>query len=737
MSPPAPSYTLNRMSPHDLFAERRTRATATAAAPLVLGLAAVVLVPTGAPAAPAAAAESADPRALEDIVVTATRLAAHSFDLPVSIDRVDGRALRDGQFAVNLSEALGVVPGLSVQNRQNYAQDLQLSVRGFGARSSFGVRGVRLYADGIPGTMPDGQGQFSHFDLGGADRIEVMRGPFSALYGNSSGGVISIYTEDGRPGVALDGAAGAGSLSMQRYMLKASGDTGSTNFVVDAAHFETNGDRDHSRAERNTGNAKVRLALGEHSKLTLVANVILTPEIQDPLGLTRSQLAADPGQAGTNALAYNTRKRLQQEQGGAILTTALGEADELTLTAYDGRRETTQFQAIPKVAEANPLHPGGVIDLHRDYRGGDLHLTDRRAPGGTALTVTAGVAYDALEERRRGYLNYAGAALGAIGALRRDEANRVGAADEYVQLEWDPAARWRALAGVRHSDIEIRSRDQLNATTIPGDIRYSATDPIAGVSWRAADAVNVYASYGRGFETPTLNDLAYRTTDGTEPGLNDQLRPARSDNYEVGLKAAGRRLRADLAAFYISTHDELAVRSNFAGRSVFGNIDRTERRGAELAVTARRDEGFEARLAYTYLRADTRDPYQSCAGQPCVPVTVAAGSRLPAVPANSLYAGVTWRAPRGGFSTTIETVGRSQIYVDDRNSDAAAGYWTTNVRAGLAQAGDEWTVTETLRVDNVTDRRYVGTVIVNESNGRYFEPSLGRTAYLLISFSCR
>src|SRR6202044_2057799 len=174
----------------------------------------------------------------DSVVVTATRIAEDSRDLPVSIDRIDAQTIRSGQLQVNLSESLLTVPGVSAQSRQNYAQDLQVSVRGFGARSSFGVRGVRLYSDGIPGTMPDGQGQFSQFDLGSADHIEVLRGPFSALYGNSSGGVIAIFTEDAKPGLLYEGEAQYGTFNTQRYELKTEGDDGTANYVLDAAHFQ-------------------------------------------------------------------------------------------------------------------------------------------------------------------------------------------------------------------------------------------------------------------------------------------------------------------------------------------------------------------------------------------------------------------------------------------------------------------------------------------------------------------
>ncbi|HEY1312235.1 MAG TPA: TonB-dependent receptor plug domain-containing protein, partial [Steroidobacteraceae bacterium] len=237
-----------------------------------------------AAANPSASADSATE--LSAIVVTATRVPESSFDLPVSVDRIERSAIAVGQLEVNLSESLLAVPGVSAQSRQNYAQDLQLSVRGFGARSSFGVRGIRLYSDGIPGTMPDGQGQFSQFDLGSADHIEVLRGPFSALYGNSSGGVIAVFTEDAKPGHLVEGSADYGTFNTQRYLLKTTGDDGVVNYVIDAAHFQTDGYREHSNAERDNFNAKMHFATSETAHLSVIANVVETPSVQDPLGLT-------------------------------------------------------------------------------------------------------------------------------------------------------------------------------------------------------------------------------------------------------------------------------------------------------------------------------------------------------------------------------------------------------------------------------------------------------------------
>ncbi|HEX3846002.1 MAG TPA: TonB-dependent receptor, partial [Steroidobacteraceae bacterium] len=568
---------------------------------------------------------------LSTIVVTATRIAQESKDLPVSIDRVDQRTIRSGQLEVNLSESLDTVPGVSAQSRQNYAQDLQLSIRGFGARSSFGVRGLRLYSDGIPGTMPDGQGQFSQFDLGSADHIEVLRGPFSALYGNSSGGVIAIFTEDAKPGHLLRGGVQYGTFDTQRYQLEAEGDDGVVNYVLDAAHFQTDGYRFHSDAERNNFNAKAKFAVGETGHFTFVANVVDTPFVQDPLGLTRAQLGMDPRQAGVGAIQFDTRKNLAQQQVGAIYEDKLGAHDDWTTTLYTGHRATTQFQAIPVATQKNaPLYPGGVIDLDRAYWGVDSHVTDSRGLDGAPLEITAGIAYDDLAEARKGYLNFQGTQTGVEGALRRNEANHVDDFDQYLQAQWDPAAAWRLMAGVRNSTVEVTSRGHIPVIDgADSSVSYSAVNPVAGVTFRATSNANLYASYGRGFETPTLNDLAYRSVDGSLPGLNLGLKPARSDNYEAGIKAGAGSVHGTLAAFYIETEDELAVLQNSGGRTVDQNIGETNRRGLELEVNADLAGGFRGELAYTYIRAVVGQPYSECVAAPCNPLANPTGP-LPA-----------------------------------------------------------------------------------------------------------
>lgn len=676
------------------------------------------------------------PTELATVVVTATRRPQSSHDLPVAISRVERASIQRGKLQVNLSESLVEVPGASVQNRQNYAQDLQVSVRGFGARSSFGVRGVRLYADGIPGTMPDGQGQFSQFDLGSADRIEVLRGPFSALYGNSSGGVIAIFTEQPPPGLQWQGSLAAGSFGTRRAALKVSGGQEERNFLVDLAHFETNGYRDHSAAQRNNFNSRIAIGLTENSRLTLIANVVQTPSVQDPLGLTRAQLST-PEQAGDNAIAYNTRKSLQQEQAGVVYDLHTGAGLDLAALVYGGHRATTQFQSIPQASQARATHPGGVIDLGRSFWGTDIHVSGERQLAARPLRLTAGIAFDTMDEARRGYLNFAGSMLGVTGDLRRNLSNRVYDLDEYLQLQWDPAEQWRVLAGLRHSVVDVRSIDHLAAPGVAAQsgVRYQATNPVAGLTWRATRTVSAYGAFGRGFETPTLNDIAYRSVDGSVPGLNLDLRPAHSNNYELGLKTTGLRSALDLSVYHIDTRDELAVLQNSGGRAVFQNIAATTRRGIELGARTSFNSSWSGRLAYTWMHAVVAEPYQTCTAVPCLQATttIAAGSRLPALPQHSFYSALSWQPAKWGLTLTAELIGRAQIYANDTNLAAASGYWLGNLSLGLEQSHSGWRCSEYVRIDNVAARRYVGSVIVNESNSRYFEPEPGRAFNLMFT----
>ena len=651
------------------------------------------------------------------ITVTGMRVERPSLEVPASIDRVEAEDIRFARPQVNLSESLRRVPGIVVQNRQNYAQDLQITSRGFGARSTFGIRGLRIIADGIPASFPDGQGQVSHFDLGSAEHIEILRGPFAVMYGNAAGGVISITTERGEPGVSGD--LSVGSFGTKRAGAKLGGD----GMLASAAQFHTDGYRQHSAADRAQGNAKFSLALGGGSSLTLVANSLGSPETQDPLGLTRAQMNADPRQVTATALTFDTRKTLRQSQIGAAYLLPLGDWT-LNAAVYGGHRDVRQYLAIPLATQAAATHSGGVVDLDRDYGGGSLRLTSERTLLGAPLTLNVGAEYERMAERRLGFINN----NGMIAGLKRDEDDVAATAAFYAQGEWRFAKDWIALAGVRANRVAFRTDDHF---IVPGNGNdsgrksYSAATPVAGILYRLSRTASLYANAGRGFETPTFAELAYRLN---APGLNFGLGASHSRHLEAGVKAVlGGRVRVNAAVFDIETQDEIATQSNAGGRSTFKNVGRTRRSGVELGADATLPYGFEAIAAWTRLEAKFLDTFFSVAGTPSVAVTVPAGSYLPGIPRASLYAEVRWRHAPSGFIGAVEFQKKARVWVDDRNSEAADGYGITNLAASFTQREGNWKVTEFLRLDNITNRRYAGSVIVNDANSRFYEPAPGRT----------
>ncbi len=672
--------------------------------------------------AASAAAQDAD----EGVVVSATRTERRNLDIPGSIDVVGAETLREGQPKVNLSESLGGVPGLTLQNRQNYAQDLQLSIRGFGARSPFGIRGVKLYADGIPATMPDGQGQAANFNLSTAQRIEVMRGPLAGLYGNSSGGVINLFTADGPKRPTLSGELLVGDYGMRRTGAQAGGESGALNYIADWSQFHTDGYRDHSAADREQFNAKLKWLAGEATRVTFVMNTLYQPETRDPLGLTAAQASANPRQAATPATLFDTRKTVRQEQTGATIEQRLGAGDRLRASLYLGERQVRQYQSIPLAAQNAPTSSGGVVDLGRQFGGMSLNWIHDGTLAGRALYFTGGVEQETMRERRRGYINN----FGAMGALRRDEDDRVDSTNLFGQADWRFAERASATLGMRRTLVRFDSRDHYMAGANPDDsggAAFSNTSPVAGLAYRLAPEMSLYASAGRGFETPTFTELAYRRT-GT--GLNFALRPSLSTNAEIGLKGRiGDYHRITLARFDTATRDEIAVDTAAGGRTIYKNAGRTRRTGWEASWQAVLPANFDARLAYTAIDARYAEAFTSGAAALAVP----AGNRLPGVPRTSLYAELQWRHFASGFSAALEARHNSRVYVDDQNSDAAAAYTIANLRLGFAQKSGGWRITETLRIDNLADRSYIGSVIVADGNGRFFEPAPRRNLAILFS----
>ena len=699
----------------------------------------------------------------ERVVITASGAERRVFGTPYAVGTVDAEELRAAGPMVNLSEALSRVPGVVASNRHNYAQDLQINSRGFGARASFGVRGVRLVADGIPASGPDGQGQVSHFDLAGAQRIEVLRGPFSALYGSSSGGVIALVSAaPAERRLGVDGDIGSGGLLQSRLALDLPLQ-GGLSVRAQFSALRTEGWRPQSSAERLLASARVGWE-GPADRVVLTLGALDQPAL-DPLGLTRAQFEQNPRQTTALALPqdqpgqadrFDTRKDTRQEQAGLHWRHRFageGALRESLVTVYGGRRAVTQWQAIPVATQfnaANPAlterHPGGVIDFERVFGGLDARLVWRWAlPGERALQFVTGASTDRSDEDRRGHENFTGSGatqrLGVTGRLRRDERNVARTRDAYAQAELDLAPAWTATLGVRTGRLDFGSTDRYvvgGNGDDSGTLAYRWTTPVAALQWRLASALNLYASAARGFESPTFAELAYRP-DG-QPGFNLGLRPQRSRQVELGAKwrDPARGVAAELAVFEARTDDEIGVATNRGGRTTFRNVGRTQRSGAELSLVWQPSRAWRAQAAASWLDAHYVDGFTVCRVLPClVPdLPVAPGNRIAGTLSRTGYAELAWR-PRAHGEVALEVRGQSRLPVNDVNGDFAAGFGLLALRARTRIALDAGWLELLARVDNLADRRVVASVIVNEANARFFEPAPGRSLLLSARWSQR
>ncbi|MEX8519368.1 MAG: TonB-dependent receptor family protein [Leptothrix sp. (in: b-proteobacteria)] len=692
-------------------------------------------------------ADAAETDTLEPVVITGSTQARRQVDAPYAISSVSTDELRSSGPLINLSEALARVPGIIVANRNNYAQDLQISSRGFGARAGFGVRGLRLYTDGIPATMPDGQGQLGHADLAGAERVEVLRGPFSALYGNSSGGVIAVFSKPIRER-QLEVAVDAGSFGLRQ--LRAGVATpldGGFELAANVSGMQIDGFRPQSDAERQL--ATVRLGWkGEQDRVTTIFSH-QHQRADDPLGLDAAQFSLGANQTTALATQFNTRKTIDQDQLGANWTHRFADAGALAqsqLSAYTGTRSVVQYLAITPATQANARHGGGVVDFDRSYAGTEGRLLWHW----DEVDLVTGLNIEQQRDDRQGYENFTGTGatqvLGVQGKLRRDELNRADSRDGFAQLDWRFASDWQASAGLRSGQVKLSTADAyLSNGNDSGEQSFHYTNPVLGLRWSVSPQLTLHSSAARGYESPTLTELAYPAST-TATGFNSSLQAQTSRQFELGAKWRDGGLALDATLFAINTDHEIGIAFNQGGRSSFQNVGRTERHGVELASNWRITPTWRSQLALTTLSASYQDAFLTCTGVPCNPATssantttVAAGNRIAGTQATSAYAELAWTPIwSANAETALEWRAAGRTAANDTNTSFAAGYGVANLRYRQSFPIDASGAIELLtRLDNITDRRYAGSLIVNDANGRYFEPAAPRSALVSLRYQRR
>jgi iron complex outermembrane receptor protein len=661
-----------------------------------------IAMPLIAAASASSAAGEAD--ALDEIVVTATRLESAIRDVARSVSVIEKEQIQNGQQLLGLDESLAGVPGLYMQNRYNFAQDLKISLRGFGARSSFGIRGVRIFVDDIPETLPDGQAQVDSIDLGSTSRVEVLRGPASSLYGNAAGGVIAVYSELGDAEPYVEAAAAGGSHDYRRYQLKTAGTHRAVDYMLSASHTDLEGYREFSNTRGTAINGKLGIQITGHDELLIALNHTDQPQAEDPGGIDAVQLAVDRRSARLQNVQFDAGEELSQQRiGGVYRTDRMG--GTLMLRNYYVWRDFTN--RLPFVA-------GGAVDLQRFFYGLGAQYSFSDAMAGRLKLITGFDVDRQDDDRQRSDNN-----TGTIGAMVFEQNESVESNGAFLQGQYALRDDWSFLAGLRYDEVKFDITDYfLLDGNDSGNLDFDQWSPSIAVNYKAGSAV-VFASWSSSFETPTTTELA--NPDGTG-GFNSSLMPQVAYNYEIGFKNSRESLYYEISVFHIDLEDELIPFeiASSPGRTFYSNAGSSTRNGVEAAISWRARNGFTADLSYTWSDFTFGEFVED--GQDF------GGRQLPGLPEHFAYFGLKYVASPG-LTATVEALYSGSLYASNDNSTEVDGYIVSNVRVSYEWLRGNWLIRPYVSINNIFDEKYNSNIRINAVAGRYYEAAPEQNVY--------
>jgi len=652
-----------------------------------------------------------------EVLVTATRVPKPLENVPAAVGVVYRDDIQLARQQIGLDESLVQVPGLFLQNRYNFAQDLRVSIRGFGARANFGIRGIRIFVDGIPETLPDGQGGVDSIDLGSVEQITVLRGAASALYGNASGGVILIDSEEAPEQAVVEARTSLGELGYGKHQLKFAGSVGDLGLMVSLSDIEMEGYRDQSELKSRQVNATARYRIDDSSSLRVAFNYTDQPTSDDPGALTRAEVQQNPRQAAPGNLLFDGGESVEQTRLGFVYEKSFGERHSISARNYYIWRDFTNTL---------PFRAGGAVTIDRFFVGGGVTYTNTGTIGGLGNRLMLGVDYDYQDDDRRRYDNV----FGVLGDLTFQQDEKVSSTGIFLQDELQLRENLELTVGLRYDRVKFDVDDRfLSDGDESGSRTLDEVSPLVGLMYRVSPRMNLYANVATSFETPTTTEFANPTGGG---GFNRDLDPQIATNYEVGVKGTiGENSTYGLALFRIDVEDELIPFEipGFSGRSYYVNAGESRRKGIELEFATRPLEGLNIALAYTYSDFEfTR--FVDANGNDF------SGNAIPGLPDHVLFGEITYRHPRGLFAG-FDAVYVDRVFVDNANSETSESYTLANLRVGYTADRGSWRWSAFGGVNNLFDEAYNSNVRINAAGGRYFEPGPRANAYAGLGFEYR
>ena len=693
------------------------------AAPLATSLAAQTTT-----ADTAARGDSTPAGRLPTITVNVTRSATSLARAPWAVGSVDGTELRHGRATLGLDEALSEVPGVYVANRYNFSLDQRISIRGFGSRSNFGVRGLTLLLDGVPQTLPDGQGQLTNLDLANVSRVDVLRGPASSLYGNGSGGVLSFTTDMRAPEpLQATGRAESGAFGLRKYQARVAGRAGGSVASLSASRLTIDGFRQHSAAEQRTLTLGVDHALGTSTVAQLRFHAASLPLAENPGALTLVEYARKSDSAAGNNILRGANKSVSQQQLSLAVRQSRDDGSSLEASVFGTLRDLANPLASPPPGTPSPV-TGTYNTIGRHAGGTRLSAARRIGPwGALAPLLTAGLDAQGMRDHRRNSRDTGGKVQRATDSLFLDQVETVTNVAPFAQATWQPTSRLQLELGGRYDRVRFSVDDHFlkDGKDNGGARTMAASSGHAGASFVAGRAFTPYVNAASSFETPTTTELQARPDGGG--GFSDALGPQRARSIEVGGRGRVERLSYQAAVFRVRVDDALVQFLETNGRAYFTNAGRTAQDGAELGASVRVVHAVDVNASYTYARYrfDRYRPQTRTATK--LVIDTLDGRWLPGVPAHFLRTGLRTRLGRGATLDVDHTIS-TRLYADDRNTIRIPGWGRGTLDARLAWSTSVAGVplSPFASVTNAFGQRYVGAVTVNGAFGRDVEPAPGR-----------
>lgn len=658
---------------------------------------------------------------LDPIIVNATRVEKSSDEIPAAISTIGQDEIQLGTEQLGLDESLSRVPGLFMLNRYNFAQDLRASIRGFGARSSFGIRGIKIIVDGIPETLPDGQGSVDGVDIGSARQINVIRGPASSLYGNASGGAILIETERGTAIPFVEARTTLGEFDFNKFQLKTGGETDKLNYLINLSDTSIDGYRDHSEFENTQLNGRFEYTLSPGSSLQTTLHHTDQPVANDPGGLTEAEVEVDRSQARQRNLDFDAGEALQQTRVGLLYKTGLSDGREFEARVYNTDRDFSTKLPLASFPAFDGVGNGGSVFLDRRVIGVGLkYITEDNLLGRQNRLLT-GIDYDRQDDDRSRFDNL----LGVVGSPQLEQNELVTSTGAYLQNETRLNEIAELTMGVRYDEVKFDVSDSfLSDGDDSGEVKLDQISPMIGVSFKRSDDSHVYATISKAFETPTTTEFA----NPTGGGFNQTLEPQESTNYEVGIKTVADNYRFEMALFHIDVENEL-IPFELGGRTFFENAGSSSRDGIEFSYTRHLLEQLSFSLAYTYSDF-VFDRFTDDNGD------VFDGKQIPGIPQDLLHLGFSWFGASGYYATwDINYTG--ELFADNGNSASIDSSSVSSLRLGYNGFYDDWEISSFLGVNNLFNEEYNSNIRINAFGGRYFEPAPERNAYIGITLRRR